>query len=146
MDLIGFFFITILGSLCHFIYEWSNHNKYVAYFCAVNESTWEHLKLAFCPTFIWILIEIPLIGSNPNYCLAKLTSLVVMVATIVILFYGYMALFKKENVFVSIAVFIIAIGLGQYASHLILEMVKIPFIINYLSLIGIIISVFKLIS
>ena len=35
------------GSLLHFTWEWSGHSTVVAVFAATNESTWEHLKLAF---------------------------------------------------------------------------------------------------
>ena len=42
-------FIWLLGTILHFTYEWSNKNTIVAAFSAVNESTWEHLKLLFFP-------------------------------------------------------------------------------------------------
>ena len=44
-------FVMILGTLLHFTYEWSGGNLLVASFSAVNESTWEHLKLLFYPMF-----------------------------------------------------------------------------------------------
>ena len=37
----------ILGTLLHFIYEWSGNNAIIASFSAVNESVWEHLKISF---------------------------------------------------------------------------------------------------
>ena len=43
-------FTWILGTILHFLYEWSGDNKIIASFSAVNESTWEHLKLVFFPT------------------------------------------------------------------------------------------------
>lgn len=48
---IGFIVISIVGTLLHFLYEMSGHNKIVAIFAAVNESTWEHIKIALTPTF-----------------------------------------------------------------------------------------------
>ena len=42
-----YIFAMILGSLLHFTYEWSNENSFVGSFSAINESTWEHLKLLF---------------------------------------------------------------------------------------------------
>ena len=56
--LIGFIFISIVGTLLHFTYELSNHNKYVALFSAVNESTWEHIKIALTPYFVWSLVDL----------------------------------------------------------------------------------------
>lgn len=51
-------FAIILGALLHFTFEWSNKNLLVAAFSSVNESTWEHLKLAFVPMFISTIIRI----------------------------------------------------------------------------------------
>ena len=42
--------ISIIGTFAHFLYDWSNHNKIVGLFAAVNESTWEHIKIALTPT------------------------------------------------------------------------------------------------
>ena len=50
--------ISILGSILHFTYGWSRGNKFVAIFSAVNESTWEHIKLALSSIFGCTLIEI----------------------------------------------------------------------------------------
>ena len=38
-------FVMILGTLLHFTFEWSRNSSFVASFSAVNESTWEQLKL-----------------------------------------------------------------------------------------------------
>lgn len=40
-------FTFIFGTLLHFTYEWSNQNLVVSLFSAINESTWEHLKLLY---------------------------------------------------------------------------------------------------
>lgn len=53
-----FLFISILGTLLHFTYEWSQNNAIVGLFSAVNESTWEHLKLLFFPMFFLTLFEL----------------------------------------------------------------------------------------
>ena len=39
LNFFRFFFISILGVLLHFTYEWSNDNPAVGLFSAVNEST-----------------------------------------------------------------------------------------------------------
>ena len=68
MDIIiGIIFISIIGTLLHFMYEFSGHNKIVSLFAAVNESTWEHIKIALTPTFIWTLYDGAIYGMNENY-------------------------------------------------------------------------------
>ena len=69
--LISFLVISIVGTLLHFVYEWSNHNKIVSLFAAVNESTWEHIKIALTPMFLWGLYDGYVYGFSPNYFLAK---------------------------------------------------------------------------
>ena len=39
--------VFVLGTLSHFFFQWSNDNLIVGLFSAVNESTWEHMKLIF---------------------------------------------------------------------------------------------------
>ena len=45
----GILFTIALGTLLHFTYDISGNSDFVAIFSAVNESTWEHLKLLFFP-------------------------------------------------------------------------------------------------
>ena len=84
IELIGAFFISILGTFLHFTYDLSNHNKYVSLFSAVNESVWEHLKLLVFPSFLWTLIEIPFLYKNHNFLFAKCVSLIIMTLIIII--------------------------------------------------------------
>lgn len=51
-------FAIILGAILHFTYEWSGNNAFVGTFSSINESTWEHLKLAFFPMLITAIIRI----------------------------------------------------------------------------------------
>ena len=41
----GFLFTAAVGALLHFTYDWSGGTVLAAAFSAVNESTWEHMKL-----------------------------------------------------------------------------------------------------
>ena len=41
-EFIGMVFIIVLGSLCHFTFEWSGGNWAVATSSEANESAWEH--------------------------------------------------------------------------------------------------------
>lgn len=50
--LLLFIIISILGVLLHFTFDRSGQNRIVGYFSAVNESTWEHLKLLFFPMLL----------------------------------------------------------------------------------------------
>ena len=70
--IVGTIFIVILGSALHFTYELSGKLAIVAAFLAVNESVWEHLKLAFWPSLIWLLLEyLPVKKLTNNFLMAK---------------------------------------------------------------------------
>lgn len=102
--------VTIIGSILHFTYEWSHENKIVAIFSAVNESTWEHIKLALSGIFVCTLVDIWFLGDNPNYWFARSLSFLVPVIVIPVLFYGYRSLswVKKSILAVDITIFVIA--------------------------------------
>ena len=48
----GFLFTSAAGTALHFAYEWSGENVVVGAVAAVNESTWEHMKLLFIPLLL----------------------------------------------------------------------------------------------
>ena len=133
---LGFLVISCLGTLAHFFYDWSNQNRVIGLFAAVNESTWEHIKITLTPTFLWSLYDGALYGQNPNYFLAKLMSLLVLVLVIPTLFYAYQKLTKKSIVFVNIAIFYIAIFLSQLTFYTILTLNPINHISQYFSCLG----------
>ena len=62
-NLFRFIFISVLGVLLHFTYEWFGDNAVVGLFSAVNESTWEHLKLLFFPIMLLTILEVLLRGN-----------------------------------------------------------------------------------
>ena len=57
-ELAGFLFTGALGVLLHFLYEWSGGNTLAAAFSAVNESTWEHMKLLFFPMYDFSVFQV----------------------------------------------------------------------------------------
>lgn len=129
--------ISILGTLFHFLYDISNHNKIVGLFAAVNESTWEHIKIALTPTIIWSIYDGYIYGANPNYFTAKLSSLVILIVFIPTVFYLYKYFTDKPIIIVDILIFYIAIILSQISFYSIIKLQQIEFTINYLSCIGI---------
>lgn len=114
----------LLGSALHFAHAWSGNNPVMAIFAAVNESTWEHLKLAFWPTLIFAIIEWFIFGKNvKNFCLASLVKLFSMPIIIIALFYGWLAIFPDSFIW-DISIFIVAVILGYYFSYRIMKITK----------------------
>lgn len=136
--IIGFFVIGLVGTLSHFTYDISNHNKIVGIFSAVNESTWEHIKIALTGFFIWSIIDGFFYGHMANYFLAKLIGSLSIIIIIPVLFYGYKLLLKKDVFQLDILIFYIAIFVAQFISFKILFGVEVPYAVSYFSFLGII--------
>ena len=56
-EIVGFAVTGLVGTLLHFVYGWSDGSRVAAAFSAVNESTWEHMKLLFLPYFVFAVVE-----------------------------------------------------------------------------------------
>lgn len=114
----GVLFILGIGSMLHFLFAWSDNSPLVAPFATVNESVWEHLKMAFWPALVWALLErAPLSNRINNFALAKTAGIIAMPLLIVGLFYGYTALLGEHVLFLDITVFVLAVLTGQYLSY-----------------------------
>ena len=55
-QVVGLTFTAFFGTILHFLYEWTNLIL-IAPISAVNESTWEHMKLVFIPSFVFAIIQ-----------------------------------------------------------------------------------------
>lgn len=133
--ILGILFVSILGTILHFMYDWSNHNKFVSIFAAVNESTWEHIKIALTPSFIWMLYDGAKYGLNPNYFVAKTTSLLVIIILIPLLFYLYQLFTKKTILAVDIIIFYVAIIVSNLLFNYIICLNPVSFFITYFAVI-----------
>jgi hypothetical protein len=118
IEIIGFLFVIVFGSLLHFTYEWSNYSRIVAYFSAVNESTWEHLKLAFFPSIFFDIFEYFLVKNEVNnYLFAEVLNLYIAPILIVVLFYGYLAMFKTHSLLWDIFTFVFSVFVGRFIKY-----------------------------
>ena len=117
-EIVGTAFIILLGSTFHFTYEASGKLAIVGAFSAVNESVWEHLKLAFWPSLIWLLIEYLLIKKlTNNFLPSKTIGTCTMIILIPIAFYSYTSITCESIFAIDITTFIVAIIIGQIVSY-----------------------------
>lgn len=128
--------ISIVGTISHFLYDLTNHNKIVGIFASVNESTWEHIKIALSPTIFYSLYDGYIYGENPNYFFAKFISLLSIIIIIPLIFYGYQYIFKKRIVFIDISSFYISIIVSQFLFYKLLTINPVSFITQYISCVG----------
>ena len=109
-NLIAFIIIGIVGTLGHFVYDWSGKNDFLGLFFPISESIWEHLKLLFFPTVIYSVFEYFFMKRKPkNYFFATFVSLIFGLFTIVTLYYLYTGVLGKNIGFIDISLFFIGI-------------------------------------
>ena len=116
----------ILGTLLHFTYDWSGENIIVGLFSAVNESTWEHLKLIFFPMFLMSIIGYFFIGNKSyNYWLAQVFGIIIAMTFITVFFYTYTGAFGINSAILNIAAFVVAVLIAQFIIYKMLKAIKI---------------------
>ena len=108
-------FTYVLGTILHFTYEWSNENSIVALFSAVNESTWEHLKLLFFPMLITTIIGYFYLKTEKdeynNFLCARIKGILCALTFVVVFFYTYTGIIGRNFAFLDTGVF-----LGEYVT------------------------------
>jgi len=120
-EIIGIFLIVGFGTTLHFWFEWTDYWRPIALIAAVNESTWEHFKMAFWPGFLFAMIEYPFLRKETsNFIVAKFVGLLTMPVITSILFYGYTSLTGTHLLWADVIVFILSVIGGQWISLLIL--------------------------
>lgn len=107
----GFAITTLLGTLLHFLYDWTGGSILWAPFSGVNESTWEHMKLLFWPLFLFALVQRPFFREQANYWCIKLLGILAGLALIPILFYTLGGMFGTTPDWINIAIFYICAAL-----------------------------------
>ncbi len=106
---LGFLFTVAGGTLLQFMYEWSGKADVVAPFSNVNESTWEHMKLLFYPTFLFAIIQIFFFGNRKDYWYIKLKGTILGLALIPGIFYLFNGIIGPSNDVINIMIFVISV-------------------------------------
>ena len=127
LEILGALFVIIIGSIFHFVFEWSNQWLPLGAITPVNESVWEHLKLVFWPLVFFSIIEYFSLKSEVNnFILSKLTAILIAEIKILVTFYSYTAILGTEILLVDILSFIIGVILGYLVSYKLLKFRKTP--------------------
>ena len=120
---ISFIIVSILGTLLHFTYEWSGENTFVGFFSAVNESTWEHLKLIFFPMLLTTVIGYFYIGKeNENYICGRVKGILAGIIFIISFFYTYTGVLGENIAIIDIASFFIGVIIAELVSYNIINL------------------------
>lgn len=109
-NVIAFFVISVLGTLSHFIYNFSGEMSVVGLFFPVNESVWEHLKMILFPALIYSIFEYFTINEKPkNYFTATVSGIYCGMFTIIAIYYIVNGIIGKDVEFVNIASYYVGV-------------------------------------
>lgn len=109
-EIIGAVFVLVFGTLFHFFYDFSNKNKFVGFISPVNESTWEHLKMIYFPSVIYLISQLLFFGNTyKNLLTAKAFGIVIGMLTILALYYAYTAATGKNYLVADIFTFVFGV-------------------------------------
>ena len=113
----------IVGTLLHFTYEWSGNNQIVGIFSAINESTWEHLKLIFFPMLIFAIFEgINIYKETNNYIEAKTIGIIFGMLFITVFFFTYTGIIGTNFAILDIGSFFVGVILSEIIAYKIMQM------------------------
>lgn len=105
----GAVFTAAVGVLLHFVYAWSGESRLAAVAAAVNESTWEHMKLLFVPVFVWSVVQLWFHGRNyPNFLAVRAASALAGLALIPVLYYTYTGILGRQFTWANVLIFFLA--------------------------------------
>ena len=111
----GFVFTGILGTLLHFLFDWTGGNALAGLVSAVNESIWEHMKLLFYPMVLFALVEYGVWGKQiPGFWCIKLAGILLGLGLIPLAYYGYTGIFGVSADWFNITIFFLAAGVSYW--------------------------------
>lgn len=111
----GFLFTAAVGTLLHFLFDWTGGSAAAALFSAVNESIWEHLKLLFYPMAAFALIEYFQWGKElPSFWCIKLIGILTGLVLIPMIYYTYTGILGMNADWFNITLFFLAAGLTYW--------------------------------
>lgn len=116
--LAGILFVSIVGTLLHFTYEWSWQNFFAALISPVNESTWEHIKMLFFPMLFYSIFEASRLKTDwPGIFCANAAGILTGVVLIPVIFYTYTGILGTNYLAADILTFLISVIAAFLASY-----------------------------
>lgn len=114
----GFTITVALGTVLHFLFGWTRAFS-LAPISAVNESTFEHIKILFFPMLFFACVQHHFFrASYPGFWWIKCIGIVVGTVCIPVFFYTYNGAFGKTPDWLNITFFFLSAGLGFFIEYL----------------------------
>ena len=120
-EFIGFIFVCVLGTVLHFVYDWTGEKYIIGLFVPVNESIWEHLKLLYLTYCLYSIYEaVKLSNRKFNVYFSKAIGITAGMITTLSIYYVVLGVTGKQISVVNIASFFIGVAIAFIVSYLLL--------------------------
>lgn len=115
---IGVILVLIVGTLSHFIYEWTGKNLIVGFLTPVNESTWEHMKLVFFPMLFYSFVMNKNLKQNFP-CITSSLAFGILLGTLLIpaIFYTYTAILGDHVFILDLLTFALSVIIAFFVIY-----------------------------
>lgn len=113
----GIFFVLILGTLSHFLYEWTACNDLIGFFTPVNESTWEHMKLLFFPMLLYAPFMLRIRTDYPGVISALPAGILSGTISIPVIFYTYTGILGTHFFIGDLMTFLLSVLIAFYGAY-----------------------------
>lgn len=110
--ILGMFPVAILGTLSHFVYGLSGENRFIGLFFPVNESTWEHMKLAFFPMLLFTMYVSSKSFSKMGYSISLMLGILSATWLIPVLYYSYTGILGFSRSWLDIGTYYVSLILS----------------------------------
>ena len=101
--------VAVLGTILHFLYDWTGKSGVVKPFSAIDESTWQHMKIMYFPMLMFGAVQWFFFRKEyPCFFLVKLAGVLVGLTIIPVVFYTYNGAFGKSPDWLNISIFMVA--------------------------------------
>lgn len=117
----------ILGTLIHFVYEWSGDNLIIGLVAPVNESIWEHLKLVLLPSTLFGILIYYYLKRNSmkdksneytNFWYYLSGSIIIGMVIMVMGSYLFHAIAKTDSLIMNISLYVLVMVTTFYLTYM----------------------------
>ncbi len=119
-EIFGIVFLILSGSFMHFLYSDIWQSVFASIIAPINESVWEHMKLAYIPLLLWSILEFNFlkIKSIGHFIYIKVLEMYLIIFSIISLFYLYTWILKRNLFILDILTYVFAVIIGQVFSYI----------------------------
>lgn len=109
----SFIIICILGTLLHFLYDLLFNNSLIAFISAVNESVFEHIKIAVLSMILLYFFDLNKYKQDTLVSFATLVKIIFTIIFIPLVHYAYTTILGEHIAYIDISLFYITILIAQ---------------------------------